>query len=141
MKKLFTFLLLLCAAVGLHAQVTSGTLKGTIRDGKDVLPGVSIKATHVPSGTNYIISSNEDGRYTIPNLRPGGPYKIQYTYVGMAPKIIENINIGLGDPYLLNVNLENSGTSLNEITIKGSGKNTLLNSNRTGTSTNLNPSS
>lgn len=138
MKKLFTLLVLLCVTVMLHAQVTTGTLTGTIRDGKDVLPGVSIKATHVPSGTNYVISSNEDGRYTIPNLRPGGPYKIQFSYVGMATKIIEGINVGLGDPYLLNVNLEDSGTSLNSVTIKGNGKNTLLNSNRTGTSTNLN---
>ena len=138
MKKLFTFLVLLCVTVTLYAQVTTGTLTGTIRDGKDVLPGVSIKATHVPSGTNYVISSNQDGRYTIPNLRPGGPYKIQFSYVGMATKIIENINVGLGDPYLLNVNLEDSGTALNTVTIKGNGKNTLLNSNRTGSSTNLN---
>lgn len=138
MKKLFTFLLLLTAAMGLHAQVTTGALTGTIKDGNDVLPGVSIKATHVPSGTNYTTNSNQDGRYTIPNLRPGGPYTIQFSYVGKAPKTIENIRVGLGDPYLLNLDLENNATNLNEITIKGNGKNALLNANRTGTATNLN---
>jgi len=138
MKKLFTFLLLLCATVGLYAQVTTGALSGTIREGQEVLPGVSIKATHVPSGTNYTTSTNEDGRYTIPNLRPGGPYKIQFTYVGRAPKTIENITVGLGDPYILNLNLESSGTDLSEVTVKGNGKNPLLNASRTGTSTNLN---
>lgn len=138
MKKLFTYLLLLFSALGVHAQVTTGALTGTIRDGKEVLPGVSIKATHMPSGTNYATSTNQDGRFTLPNLRPGGPYKVQFTYVGRAPKIIENVTIGLGDPYLLNLNMENGGTDLNEVTVKGNGKNSILNANRTGTSTNLN---
>lgn len=137
MKKLFTYLLLLCSAISLHAQVTTGSLTGTIRDGKEILPGVSIKATHLPSGTKYAGSTNQDGRFTLPNLRPGGPYKIEVTYVGREPKILENITIGLGDPYVLNLTMETKGTQLNEVTVKGTGKNSIMNASRTGTSTNL----
>lgn len=137
MKKLFTYLLLLFSALGVHAQVTTGSITGTIREGKEILPGVSIKATHTPSGTTYITSSNQDGRFTLPNLRPGGPYKIQFTYVGKEPKTVENINIALGDPYLLNLTMEVAGTQLSEIAVKGNGKNSMLNASRTGTSTNL----
>lgn len=137
MKKLFTYLLLLFSALGVHAQVTTGSITGTIREGKEILPGVSIKATHTPSGTTYTTSSNQDGRFTLPNLRPGGPYKIQFTYVGKEPKTVENINIALGDPYLLNLTMEVAGTQLSEIAVKGNGKNSMLNASRTGTSTNL----
>ncbi|KQB99799.1 TonB-dependent receptor [Pedobacter sp. Hv1] len=137
MKKLFTYLLLLFSALSVHAQVTTGSITGTIREGKETLPGVSVKATHTPSGTTYTTSSNQDGRFTLPNLRPGGPYKIQFTYVGREPKTIENINIGLGDPYLLNLSMEAAGTQLSEIAVKGTVKNSMLNASRTGTSTNL----
>lgn len=137
MKKLFTCLLLLFAVLGVHAQITTGTLTGTVRDTKEALSGVTIKAVHVPSGTTYTGSTNKDGRYTLPNLRPGGPYRIQISYVGRTPKVIENINIGLGDPYLLNLTMDENGQQLGEVKIMGALKNSTLNANRTGTSTNL----
>lgn len=137
MKRIITYLLLLFAVVNAHAQITTGSLTGTVRDAKEVLPGVTIKATHVPSGTVYTGSSNKDGRYTLPNLRPGGPYRIQVTYVGRAPKVIENITLALGDPYVLNLTMDDNGSQLGEVKITGVAKNSVLNANRTGTSTNL----
>jgi hypothetical protein len=135
MKKLFTYLLLLFSVVAAHAQVTTGSLTGTIRDAKETLPGVSIKAIHVPSGTVYTGTSNRDGRYTISNLRPGGPYKLQFTYVGRETKTIEDVRIGLGDAYLLNLTMEATGSQLGEVAIKGSAKNSVMNASRTGTAT------
>ncbi|MCA1732384.1 MAG: carboxypeptidase-like regulatory domain-containing protein, partial [Acidobacteria bacterium] len=57
------------------AQVTTGTLAGTIfaADGA-VLPGVTVEATHVPTGTTYQAWTGDNGRYTFPNIRVGGPY-------------------------------------------------------------------
>ena len=75
MKKLFTFLSLLFT-LGLHAQVTTGTLTGTIKDAKEPLVGVTVKATHLPSGTVYGTATNQDGRFNLPNMRTGGPYTI-----------------------------------------------------------------
>lgn len=138
MRKLFTLLFLLFAVISVHAQVTTGTLSGTIKDADNTLPGVTVKATHVPSGTNYVTTSNEDGRYTISNMRPGGPYKVLVSYVGMGQKNIDNITIPLGDAYILNLTMESSGNELGEVSIKGAAKNSALNANRTGTSTNLN---
>lgn len=124
----------------LRAQVTSGNLSGTIKDAKTTMPGVTVKATHVPSGTTYMTSTNQDGRFTINNMRPGGPYKIQVTYVGMDPKTVENLTIPLGDTYILNLTLGTNGNELGEVSVKGNGKNQALNASRTGTSTNLNKS-
>ncbi|MGF1925051.1 MAG: TonB-dependent receptor, partial [Bacteroidia bacterium] len=137
MKKLFTYLLFVFASLSSFAQVTTGTLTGTVREGEEALSGVSIYATHTPSGTNYSSNSNQNGRFTIPNLRPGGPYTVKFTYVGREPKVIEKIMVGLGDPYILNVTMTTTGTQLTEVVVKGAGKNPLLNAARTGTSTNL----
>ncbi len=137
MRKIFTILSLLFVVISLHAQVTTGSLSGTIKDSKTTMPGVTVKATHVPSGTNYVVSTNDDGRFTISNMRPGGPYKVVITYVGMDPKIIDNIILPLGDPYILNLNMAAGSRELGEVSIKGASKNSALNASRTGTSTNL----
>jgi hypothetical protein len=138
MKRIITYLLFFFSMTTLRAQVTSGSLSGTIKDSKTTMPGVTVKATHIPSGTTYVTSTNQDGRFTISNMRPGGPYKIQVTYVGMDPKTIENLTIPLGDTYILNMALGAAGNELGEVSVKGNGKNQALNASRTGTSTNLN---
>ena len=126
-----------CILFSLKAQVTTGSLTGTIKNEHNtILSGVSIKATHVPSGTVYSSSSNQDGRYTVPNLRPGGPYIIEVTYVGNEAIRYENVIIPLGDPFLLNILMEDSQNQLEEVSVQAS-KHPLLNANRTGTSTNL----
>ena len=66
------------------AQVTTGALSGTITDQSGaVLPGASVEATHVPTGTRYTAVSGTDGRYLILNVRAGGPYSGQVG-VGIA---------------------------------------------------------
>lgn len=137
MRKLLTYFLLLFSSLGLHAQVTTGTLTGTVKDTKETLIGVTITATHLPTGTVYGAATNKTGRFSIPNMRPGGPYRIKITYVGYEPKIIDNIDLKIGDPYVLNVSLDNSSVLLSEVAIKTTDRNSVLNADRTGTSTNL----
>ncbi len=60
------------------AQVTTSGLNGTIKDATQGLPGATVKATHLPSGTVYGTTTQPDGRYTIPNMRAGGPYRVEY---------------------------------------------------------------
>src|ERR1700754_4541155 len=108
MRKLLTYFILLFCSFSVRAQVTTGTLTGTIKDAKETLIGVSITATHLPSGTVYGAASNKLGHFTIPNMRPGGPYRIKITYIGYAPKVIDNVDLKIGDPYVLNIFLDNA---------------------------------
>ena len=135
---LFTLLALLGVAT-LHAQVTTSSLSGTVKDPKgEALIGASVKATHQPTGTTYGVSTRGDGRFTIPNMRSGGPYLVEVSYVGYQTKKFQDISLKLAEPYVLNVVLTDAGTQLNEVTVRASNPNSVLNSNRNGASTTIN---
>ncbi|HEY8712756.1 MAG TPA: carboxypeptidase-like regulatory domain-containing protein, partial [Thermoanaerobaculia bacterium] len=82
-----------------EAQLTTGTIAGTvtIRTDGSALPGVSVEAIHVPTGTRYTAISNANGRYEIPNVRVGGPYRITATLEGFKVFTTENIQVHLGE--------------------------------------------
>lgn len=118
-----------------QAQVTSTTISGRITDVKgETLPGATIKALHEPTGTVYSTISSEQGQYTLPNLRVGGPYKITVTFIGLITKEISDVVTTLGSPVTINVALEDASQTLNEVVISG-GKGNLISTSRNGTST------
>src|SRR5580704_3658329 len=65
-------------AAGASAQVTTGTIRGTVTSADDHTPMVAVSVTllHVPTGTAKNVLTNDDGEYVFSNLRVGGPYKI-----------------------------------------------------------------
>src|SRR5204863_3728820 len=71
----------------------------------------TIIAIHEPSGTSYESTTRADGRYSIPNMRVGGPYSIQVIYTGtgaaaFAPQTKENITVNLGTSTDVNVTVQ-----------------------------------
>ena len=59
-----------------NAQVTTSGMNGQVTDGKEPLIGATVHAVHVPSGTSYMATTNEKGRFAIQGMRTGGPYKV-----------------------------------------------------------------
>ncbi|MCX2584017.1 TonB-dependent receptor [Pedobacter sp. MR22-3] len=118
-----------------NAQVTTSSMTGTIRDAKGTLPGASVKATHTPTGSVYTVSTNGDGRFTIGGMRVGGPYSVEVSFVGYKPAKLTDIYLKLGEPYLLNLELVDNSSTLDEVKVTGQSTNSILNSNRNGTST------
>ncbi len=138
MKKfLLSTFVVLSFAFNLNAQITTSSLSGTIRDSKESLIGATIKATHQPTGTVYGSSSGVDGRFNIPNMRVGGPYLIVVTYIGYQSESFSEVILKLGEPFLLNVLLNASGRELQEVVITAQDPNSVLNANRTGSTTSL----
>ena len=81
----------------LQAQVTAGNIAGTVSDpSSGVLPGVTVEAVHTPTGTHYSTVSVAGGRFTIPNARVGGPYKITASLEGFKQTEVNNIVVNLG---------------------------------------------
>lgn len=131
---LLAFVLTLLGAQ-VQAQVTSSAITGRVIDSKsEGLPGATVVAIHVPSGSQYGTVTNESGRYTIPSVRVGGPYKVTVSYVGYAEQSQDNIFANLGTSANVDFTMGDEGTQLQEVTITGN-QNDIFSSDRTGAAT------
>ncbi|CAL2108758.1 Outer membrane receptor proteins, mostly Fe transport [Tenacibaculum sp. 190524A02b] len=136
MKKIAVFVLFL-ASLSAFAQVTTSKIKGIVTDGAELpLFGANIAVEHVPTGTLSGAISQENGRYTIPNLRVGGPYKIVFSFVGFKTYEVNNVYLTLGKTTIVNGKLVEGGEELEEVVISSS-KNQTFNSDRTGAQTSV----
>ncbi|MCB1008831.1 MAG: TonB-dependent receptor [Acidobacteria bacterium] len=101
--------LLLFGTTGAHAQaVTTGAITGTVvakTDGS-LLPGVTVQAVHVPTGTTYVAYSRENGDFSLLNVRVGGPYRITATLDGFRGYEMSDVTVALGETRRLDVALE-----------------------------------
>ena len=141
-QNLLTYLSCLCLLLFLASDlfgqgVTSASLTGVVTDATgEGLPGANVRAVHQPTGTSYGVATNIDGRYTISNMRVGGPYTVTVSFVGYDAQLFENINLKLGQTFDLDVVLTETGVSLAEVEVTSS-RNPVLNSERTGAATNI----
>lgn len=144
MLKRITLLLVITFIAGsyLKAQITTSSIIGTITDASNAaLTGASIKATHLPTGTVYTTISSKGGQFTIYNMRAGGPYTIEITFVGFEKQKFDDIFLLLAEPFLLNSQMQKTVATLeNVILTTTQRKSPIFNSSRTGAVTNLNKS-
>ena len=133
----FVMALLFVFAVSLNSfsQVTTSSVNGIVTDEKgESLPDASVQAIHVPSGSRYGVSTRADGRYTLPNVRVGGPYLITASFVGYKTSKVEVSELKLGVKSIQDFKLLGQNSQLQEIIVKSDA---VLNSQRTGAATNI----
>ncbi len=120
-----------------QAQVTASSIRGLVKDDKGAeLPGATVVATHVPSGSKYGTVTNERGRYVLPSVRVGGPYKVTVTFVGFKEQSKEDIFASLGAASDANFTLVEDGKDIQEVVVT-SGRSDIFSSGRTGAATTL----
>jgi len=120
--KKFTLLLAsLLMSVILFAQVTTSGLSGKVV-GKDnlLLPGATVTAIHVPTGTKYVTVSNSNGQFSMQGMKSGGPYTVNISFMGYSTSSYRDITLALGEMYNINANLAESATNIAEIIVVGS---------------------
>lgn len=122
-KHLVTAVLLMAISLhGAHAQETNGSMNGKITDSSNAfVAGAMVTAVHMPTGTKYVTSTNDLGRYFLVNLRVGGPYTVRISSAGFKDKAQENLTISLGDPLTLDFILESTARVLTDVVVKYSG--------------------
>lgn len=139
MKKQFQLTLLISlifVALG-FAQVTSSKIQGVVNDETSAgLFGANVVAKHIPTGTISGTMTLEGGRFSIPNLRVGGPYTVTFSYIGFKSVEYTDVYLDLGKAFDLNVKMINQGEQLSEVVITG-GRNSTFNNNRTGAETSI----
>lgn len=139
-KILFFIALMVLSAAMVRAQVTTSEITGVVAGAKnEPVEGATITVTHVSSGTISRTTSQKQGTYILQGLRPGGPYKIDVSHVGFDTQSFGDVYLALGEPYRLNVTLlSGDGVQLETVVVTGARRSTILNSDRTGASTNIN---
>lgn len=136
MKKLiiFSFVFL---SLSIYSQVTTSKIKGTVTDNQgEPLFGANIVVLHEPTGTISGAVAQDNGRYTIPNLRVGGPYKVTFSYIGFQSQEVTNIYLTLGKTTNIDGVLSEDGEQLEEVVISTT-RSKVFNNDRTGAQTSV----
>jgi hypothetical protein len=100
---LFLSLLLFCC-MSLQAQVSGGTLSGTIMDSTGaVVPNAQVTVTNLGTGLARTTATNDSGFYAVPNLNPGN-YQVAVEAKGFA-RSAEQTLITVGQQAELNLHV------------------------------------
>ena len=133
-KQIMMSLLSLFVTIASFGQITTSALSGVVKNEKgDALVGASVEAVHQPTGSVYRATTNKSGLYTIPAVRPGGPYVVKASFVGYKSQEISDLNTQLGITSTINIVLIDEVKSLKEVTIS-TGRNYTFSKDRTGAS-------
>lgn len=102
------------------AQETSSAMQGTITTPTgSPAAGTKVTVIHVPSGTSREVTVGENGKFNLRGLRVGGPYQIIVDSDEYQDTTINDVFVNLGDPYGLNLTLENP-SDIEVISVSGS---------------------
>lgn len=114
LTKIFILILLLFSGSVTLAQSGVGKLSGKVIDAdtKDPLIGANVVLINTDLGA----ATDVDGNYFVLNITPG-TYSVKFSYVGYAPKTIQNVRVVAGITYELNCDLSTDFT-LPEIVVQ-----------------------
>lgn len=130
-------LFFLCAVLDIaygQGTTTSG-INGKVTDDKgESLPGASVLAVESATGSQYGTVTDSKGFYRLPNINPGGPYKLTITYMGFEGFTLENLYLTLGQTQNIDATLSEKATQLKDVEIVAN-RNNVFDGNRTGAET------
>lgn len=135
MKKLT--LITLLAFFATHAQVTTSSINGLILDDtNNQLEGANIVAVHMPTGTTYGTVTNLNGRFSLLNLRVGGPYTIKVSYIGFNEQTFEDVYLTLGKSESISLAMTPDSQELDAVVVTANSSD-VFSSDRTGAKTSV----
>jgi hypothetical protein len=112
---LFAFLTLASSA---QAQVVTSEIRGTVVSTTgQPLSGVQVSVTDVRTNVTTGTLTNDNGRYYVSQLQPGGPFTVAVQLIGYSPATRTQVRINLSSPETVNFVLEESAVSVEELTV------------------------
>lgn len=115
---IFPLFLFIAGGVSLQAQLTTGTISGTVKDqSAAVLPGATVTVTNVETGITRVVESGGTGQYRVPNLIPGS-YEVQAESAGFQTGIRSGITLSVGRQAVVDITLR-VGDVAERVTVTG----------------------
>jgi iron complex outermembrane receptor protein len=113
---LLTLALTLVTAPPAHAQTQTGRITGIVTDSSRLpVPGAQVRVV----GTTAAATSDEDGRFTIPNIAPG-TYTVRVQRVGQQPQTVPNVTVRAGADTRVDVVMSHAVVSLAGVVVSAS---------------------
>lgn len=105
-------------ASGVVLSGSNGAIVGAATDPQGaVVPGVTVKATRLPSGETYETSTDENGRYAFASLPPA-EYELTFEAVGFSTSVITQVLVRSHNVTEVNTSLE-PGAVAQTVTVSG----------------------
>lgn len=134
-RKLLLGTIALLLSILSYSQVTTSNINGVLKDESgNTLQGATVKVTNTQNGLVKLSITDKKGRFSIPNLDPGGPYIVSLTYVGFTIADKTDVILQLGTTETLDFTARPSSSTLETIVVTGRSSRTI----KTGTGANFN---
>ncbi len=119
MRKMLEILLataMLCSSA--YAQITSGIIRGTVKDVTgSTIENANVTVVFVPTNQRIVTKTTTEGRFTLSNLKPGGPYTVSVTALGFRPKSTDNLTVRLGEATNTDIQMEKIVIVLDQVSV------------------------
>ena len=100
------------------AQLTTSTFEGEVNAASgEGIPGATVVVTHLPTGTRSGTQSDPSGKFLLTNLKPGGPYAVQVSFVGFTTQTRDDLFLSLGKVARQTFRLQEATTELGEVAV------------------------
>ena len=90
------------------AQVTTGTIVGTVSDSSGIVPGASVTIRDVNKGTSTVVVTDDTGSFTAPFLTPG-TYAVEVNVQGFKKWVRDGVILQVNQRARVDVALEVGG--------------------------------
>ena len=120
---------------GYGQGTTTANMRGRVVDETGAgLPGATVQAIHVPTGSSWGNVTDGNGYFRLSALNAGGPYTVTISFIGYETKERNDIYLQLGQTYNLNIELSETSTELEEVLVTAT-QGDIIDGNRTGAET------
>lgn len=122
----------------LRAQVTTAEIQGYVyEDSGEPLFSATVVVVHEPTGKLVGTITKENGRFDIRNLKIGGPYRLEVSFIGYNKQVKKGLFLNIGDKLSLKFTLKSSSFEMGDIVVKAKSLDNIISSDKTGASTSI----
>lgn len=124
---------------GAQSATTSAVTGQVTTQQGQPLPGVQVVVTNAATGGTYGTITRSDGRYLLPGLPPGGPYRVEARAIGYETTTYLDVNLAISQTQKFDFQLGEQAVAVEGITVT-SERGAIISKDRIGTSTVVNDS-